>query len=473
MDDVGYGITLFDPWVSVDKVASLATQRSYTLRSSFRPSYNMAVNLVNNYDRSEAEHLINSSFGQFQADRDVVKLEQTRERNEAYLATYREKMTCEKGDILEYRDLLDRLKKLEGSQGRGARRSRVADAVSRLERGDVIEIATGKRRGLYAIVDVVDRASDRRPRILAISAQRSLLRLGPADFREEPRKVGRVDVPRGFDARDAAARRQVARGLRSLDLSATEESNQPTVEDLDEIRSLKRSIARHPVHGCAERGRHMHFADRAARLERELRSLDRRISRRTATLARRFDRVVEVLEERGYVESWALTGMGELLTRIYNESDLLVAEAVEKGLLDGLGAADIAALCSALVYEARGPEPSVYTPMPTAATRRAFARLMKLWSEIHKAEEQRGLDLTRTPDAGFAGRIHAWASGTALDEVLDDEDAPGDFVRVTKQLIDLLRQLATIATSHDLRTNVERSVGAVNRSVVAYSSLQI
>ena len=32
MDEVGYGITLFNPWVKVEKIAELATQRAYTLR---------------------------------------------------------------------------------------------------------------------------------------------------------------------------------------------------------------------------------------------------------------------------------------------------------------------------------------------------------------------------------------------------------------------------------------------------------
>ncbi|MFN2594806.1 MAG: DEAD/DEAH box helicase, partial [Actinomycetota bacterium] len=444
IDELGHCVVLYQRFTPFDVITRLASTRTYPLQSSFQPSYNMAVNLVRTYDREEAQHLVNSSFGQFQADRDVVKLEQTRERSEAYLATYHERMTCEKGDVLEYRELVDRLRKIEsrGSPRGRSGRSQVADAIAGLARGDVIEIPTGKRRGIYAIVDAASGGAERRPRLLALSTQRSMVRLGPADFPEPPRRLTRIDVPRRFDSRDPSARRDVARALKAINLDAFEVEEPGSAEERDELRALRRAIARHPVDTCPERGRHFHFADRAARLERELKNLDRRISHRTATLSRRFDRVLEVLQELGYVDGWSLTPTGELLTRIYNEADLLVAEAVERGLLQELDPAGIAAVASTLVYEARGPEPSVYTPMPTAATRKTLGRLMKLWQEIHNAEEQRGIDLTRVPDSGYAGRIHAWASDMPLDDVLQDDDAPGDFVRVCKQLIDLLRQLS-------------------------------
>ncbi|MEA2477343.1 MAG: ATP-dependent helicase HelY, partial [Actinomycetota bacterium] len=196
IDELGHCVVLYQRFTPFDVITRLASTRTYPLQSSFQPSYNMAVNLVRSYDRDEAKHLVNSSFGQFQADRDVVKLEQLRERNEAYLATYRERMSCDKGDVLEYRELVDRLKKLEtGPPSRGPKRSRIADAISGLARGDVIEVSTGKKRGTYAVVEVSERSAERRPRILALSAQRSMVRLGPADFREAPAKVAKLDIP--------------------------------------------------------------------------------------------------------------------------------------------------------------------------------------------------------------------------------------------------------------------------------------
>src|SRR5438094_10174148 len=99
IDDIGYGVVLYQPQVPFERVAGLASTRTYELRSSFRPSYNMAVNLVPNYTLEEAHHLLNSSFAQFLADRSVVTLERQLERDRAFLLGYRESMRCHLGDF--------------------------------------------------------------------------------------------------------------------------------------------------------------------------------------------------------------------------------------------------------------------------------------------------------------------------------------------------------------------------------------
>jgi ATP-dependent RNA helicase HelY len=83
------------------------------------------------------------------------------------------------------------------------------------------------------------------------------------------------------------------------------------------------------------------------------------------------------------------------------------------------------------------------------------------------------LDLTREPDPGFAEKAHMWASGKPLENILDETDAPGDFVRSTKQLIDLLRQLQEIAPTPELSDKIATTLEELNRGVVAYSSLEV
>jgi ATP-dependent RNA helicase HelY len=238
-----------------------------------------------------------------------------------------------------------------------------------------------------------------------------------------------------------------------------------------EERELRARVESHPAHSCPDRTRHLHYAERAVGVEREIRSLDKRIGRRTSTLARKFERVLEVLTERGYVEDWKLTSKGETLTHVYNESDLLIVEALQRGLLDGLESAELAAVMSALVFETRGPEGPLPEDFVTEGAERSFRSLMKLWREIRKEEDARGLELTREPDAGFVERAHLWAEGAPLENVLSEEDAPGDFVRTTKQLVDLLRQLEDVVENEALRTTIVETLQSVNRSVVAYSSL--
>lgn len=466
-DELGHSVVLMQRFTPFETISRLAAARSYPLTSSFQPSYNMAVNMVRSYGREEAEHLVNSSFAQFQADRDVVQLERNRERDEAYLASYRERMTCEKGDIEEYRELVASLKRLES--GTGSSRGQPLDpALGSLRSGDVFEIPSGKRRGRYVVIEPMSQG-DGAPKLVAMSESRALIRLGPTDFRRPPKIVGSLRIPNNFKAKDAGTRRHLARKLIALE---TEEEPLDT-QGNDAVDDLRRRVEGHPVHSCPDRGRHLHFAERAVRLEKDIMGISRRISRRTGTLARRFDIVVDALEDLGYIKDWHLEAKGELLTGVYNESDLLVVEALQEGVLDDLHGPEVAAVCSSLVYETRGPEPAAPPSWPTDASRAAWIRLVALFDRIEKQEHSRGLDLTRAPDPGFAEKAYRWTAGAPLDQILEENDAPGDFVRSVKQLVDLLRQLEAIAPTEELRAAILEATGGLHRGVVAYSSLEV
>jgi ATP-dependent RNA helicase HelY len=471
IDELGHSVVLFQRFTPFETITRLASTRTYPLNSSFQPSYNMAVNLVRAYDRHDAEHLVNSSFAQFQADRDVVQLERTRERSEAYLASYRERMRCDLGDFDEYRGLLERLERAEeGGAGRGA--GRIGDVLQRLAPGDVIEVPGGKKKGRYAVLEVSQQRPERAPRVLGVNEFRTLARLVPADFRHPPYPVGRLKLPHSFGVRDARLRRHIARRLENGDLDPPRDRADDAPEP-EELRSLRQVVEGHPCHSCPDRGRHLHFVDRARRLEREISSLDRRINRRTETLARRFEQVVEILSEMSYIREWTLTPKGRLLTGVYSEADLLVVEALEEGLFTELDAPETAALFSTLVYETRGPEPPPPTAWPTTRCRIAYNALEDLWTRIHDAEEGRGLDLTREPDPGFAERAYRWAAGAPLDRVISEDDAPGDFVRSVKQLVDLLRQIEEAGADPGFTAIVKEAADGLHRGVVAYSSLDL
>lgn len=471
-DEIGHAVVLLQRYTRFDEITRLASTRTYPLRSSFQPSYNMAVNLVRNYDLEEAEHLVNSSFAQFQTDRSVVRLERTKERNEAYLASYRERMTCERGDVEEYRELRARLQKTEGgTSSLRSRSKKVKDAFSTLSPGDVIDVRSGKRRGRYAVIEIMQRRSEKKPRILALARNGSLVRFGPGDLPEPPVRLGSLPPSDRQKMSAADERRAVAQKIRAFE--APKESGPDLDADPDGLDALRRSVENHPVAGCPELGRHLHFAERAVRLEKDIASIDRQIGRTTGTLARRFDQVLGVLTSMGYVDEWALTRKGETLTGIYNEADLLVVETIERGLLNDLEAPEIAAICSTLVYETRGPEGPPPPDMPTGACQKVWRNLMKVWREIRAEEEGRRLDLTREPDPGFARKAYDWARGEPLDKVLGEDDAPGDFIRAIKQLLDLLRQIGEVSPPGPLTDAIDAAERGLMRGVVAYSPVDL
>ncbi len=95
IDDVGYAVVLWSAFVPFEQVAGLAGARTYALTSSFRPTYNMAANLVRRYPPDLAHHLLNLSFAQYRADSDVVRLEAQLERSTAALEEARRLAACD------------------------------------------------------------------------------------------------------------------------------------------------------------------------------------------------------------------------------------------------------------------------------------------------------------------------------------------------------------------------------------------
>ena len=168
------------------------------------------------------------------------------------------------------------------------------------------------------------------------------------------------------------------------------------------------------------------------------------------SLGQALDRILALLDRRGYVKGDQLTDAGRMLSRIWSESDLVVAECLQNRIWQGLGPADLAAVTSILVFEAR--REGVGVPrMSGAAATEAIAATMRVWAEISADEEAEGLPATRTPDLGFAAAVAAWASGETLTQALTVANATGtdmsagDFVRWCRQVIDLLDQVRTVA----------------------------
>jgi ATP-dependent RNA helicase HelY len=401
---------------------------------------------------------------------------QVRRNNEA-LAGYAEAMRCDLGDFAEYAELRRSLTDRESGIAReraAERRAAVAASLEQLKPGDVIMVPSGRRAGLAVVVEA--RTGGRSPDPVVLTIGRQLRRLTPADVTAAVKPLDRMRIPRTFNARSPQSRRDLAASLRNLGLdqqaALRTDRRRAAAADDAEIARLRAAIRQHPCHACPDREDHARWAERHARLRRDTDGLERRMQSRTGTLGRMFDRVCDVLTSLRYLEDDAVTPRGQLLARLYSEADLVVAEALTAGLWDSLDPAELAAVVSALVYETRrDDEPA--PRMPPGRCRQALAELASLTEELRNAEADVGLDFLRPPDPGFAWTAWRWANGHPLDAVLSESTlGPGDFVRWTKQLIDLLDQIhgATAADS-PVRRRAREAMTALNRSVVAYSGV--
>lgn len=459
IDPIGHAIVLWSPFTTFGQVAGLAASRTFELSSAFRPTYNMAANLVHRYPPDQAHHLLNLSFAQYRADREVVRLERRLDSRRSQLAELRAAASCELGDVEEYRALVADASPRARSVPRGV----VESALAGLQPGDVL-VVPGQDRAVVLSVAHRQRGA---VRVRALTLGRKVLTLGAPDFTEAPAVTGRVELPEPYAPNNDKFRRAAADALRKVSTGPLPGSPK------GRRRGHAAGVAvDHPVACCPDADAHLAAARRAARVGREVDDLERRVRGRADSLARQFDRVLTLLEEWGHLRGWSLTWRGEVLGRIYHECDLLLAESLTEGLLDGLDPASMAGLVSCFTYEHRSPNPAPAPWFPSGRLRERYAGIERLASELNDAEQRAGLPLTRPPDPGFFALAHAWAAGERLDDVLDDEElSGGDFVRNAKQLIDLLRQVGDIAPDPATARTARTAADELFRGVVAASSV--
>ncbi|WP_457255281.1 DEAD/DEAH box helicase [Pedococcus sp. P5_B7] len=483
IDVEGHALVQWNRGMDPLAVAGLASTRTYPLRSSFRPTYNMAVNLVAQVGRETSREILETSFAQFQADRAVVGMARAVRKNEEGLEGYAEGMACHLGDFAEYAALRHEIARLEkdGARERSAsRRAEAAVSLETLRIGDVIKIPSGRRAGYAVVVQPSKSYRGETPAPTVVTEDKQLLKLTLVDVPTPVEAVGHVKVPPHFNAKSPKARRDLATSLRIAvphdpppSRSRGSAAYAGSAED-GRIAELRRQLKAHPCHQCPDREDHARWAERWWRLKRETVGLQRKVEGRTNSVARTFDRICTLLGEMGYLSDSGdlVTAQGENLRRLYTEKDLLAAECLRLGVWKRLDPAGLASVVSALIHEPRRDETDPSPRMPNEDVAEAVREMNRLWSVLEDRERELGLPLTGDPDAGMAWMMHRWASGRQLEEVLRGSDmAAGDFVRRCKQVVDLLGQIGDAAPEPTLRATSRKAIDAVMRGVVAADRL--
>jgi ATP-dependent RNA helicase HelY len=483
IDVEGHAVVVWQPGLDPRAVAGLASRRTYPLKSSFAPTYNMAVNLVGAVGRDRARSLLEQSFAQFQTDRSVVGLARSLARNTEAITDLWAKAACERGDFGEYARLRAEISGLEATASRersADRRAEATQTLLTLVPGDIIRVPSGKNQGWAVVIDPDTRTGDRdNPRPLVLTEDRHVRRLSLVDFPIPPPVAGRMRVPKHFNPKEPASRRNLGAAFRSklADIDLNPQRRRParvSEEVAEQIEDLRDRVRRHPCHRCPERETHARYAERALRLERENERAQQRVSTRTNTIATQFDKICTVLGSLGYLggqSSDEVTSEGRMLARIYAELDLVAAECLRSGVFDGLTPPQLAAVLASLVYESRRSDEHWRKPrMPDAVSEHALTRLRRIWQEVSLVERDNRLPRGPEPDIGFSQAAYGWASGRPLAEVLADGHlTAGDFVRWVRQVLDFAGQIADAAGPGPVRETARAVVRSMRRGVVAYS----
>lgn len=447
IDTVGHALVLYNQYVSFEQVAALALSRSFRLTSAFRPTYNMAANLIQTHSRQEAHHLLNLSFAQFQSGRDVVELQARITRRSKERDRLREQAKSPFGDIDEYRNAFEI--RPDARQ--------IIEAIESLKPGDLILVPKSGRETKAAVIATAQRVNG--TKLTLVASTKAVLQLQAGDFDTPPIKQGHIVLPESLAFTSPKFIKEVAlRVMRT-------KPNKPNAKSSPSKNFTELS---HTVSQDPELRRRLIAAKSADRIDSELVIMEARINKSVQSVSAKFDELVQLMQRRGYVSAWNLTDQGRSLARIFHELDLVVAEALTDGLFDDLNAAELASLLSTFVYEFRRAEDPPRPIIPTTLTSK-WKTLQTLSNKIAQDEESSGLSPHRSLDPGLMDVTFAWASGDELIDILNEDLTAGDFVRTMKQLIDLLRQISLVAQLPETRDSALAASQALLRGVVAAS----
>ena len=123
IDIEGNAVILWNNDLDSTSVGGLASTRTYPLKSSFKPTYNMSINLISQFGSSRARTSLESSLAQFQADKAVVGLAKQIRKNEVARDDLYKQVECHLGNFMEYASMRGEIKKLE-TDGRRSKRKR-------------------------------------------------------------------------------------------------------------------------------------------------------------------------------------------------------------------------------------------------------------------------------------------------------------------------------------------------------------
>ncbi|GAA3797037.1 DEAD/DEAH box helicase [Micrococcus endophyticus] len=486
IDVEGHAVVMWRPGLDPAAVAGLASRRTYPLKSSFRPTYNMSANLLAQVGAERARGILESSFAQFQADRSVVGLAREVRSKQASLEKYEEAMQCHLGDFSEYLALRKELASAEKSGSQGRRRAQLAavkESLADLAVGDVVELDAG--RALGRAVVVFPAGNPQNPRVGVVTDKAQLRRITVDDVAGPVEPVAGAALPQVLQVKTPTQRKDVAAlmreavrtgrppsggGRRASGFRLREDPAAPRVEE------LRRALQRHPCHACQDREEHARWGDRWWGMRREVSVLRERIAGRTNTIARTFDRVVGLLRSYGYVHEdassprQALTARGEALRRIYGERDLFTSLVLQDPTVQGLTPEEWAAVAALLVYQGKGEAGHGVVPMPTARLAEVADAAERIEERLRTDEAQTRLEPTPPTDPGLVGPMHRWVRGASLRRTLEGADlAAGDFVRWARQVIDVLDQLANVPGDARRSRACRKAADLVSRGVVATS----
>jgi superfamily II RNA helicase len=476
IDPEGTCVVALDARDGLDDLLRVIDGSPEPIESQFKLGYGSVALLLSTGATPDAlRRRIESSFGQYQnlkrireVEADVGALEASLEQLRRYPAP------C--GDfqrIGRYRRARQEVEARRHALGRGGgkRGERAERPVAEAEPGRLVLV---RRGGAPTLAMVLGIHAIRSHRVLidALLPHGATVRVKSGVIKRVFWATPPLHVPhdRGQDGRH--------RGLRHL-ADELERLSVAELIDRERAQGPEAALAAIECHRCPWGA--------TARCDREWRELEtvterlgirrRQLEQLRGAYWQEFLRVMETLEQFGAVRDRRLEDKGRLIAGLRHDNELLVAEGVAHGVFDDVSAPEAAAVCSALIEEARSGDPALARTFlkKRPKLKRKLDQLMRVADTVHEAQRARHLRIPIAVHSGFMPAVFRWASGEddwsgMVEEAFGGHE--GDLIRAMRRLIDLLRQLAD---SPEVRAETARVLAhasrVIDRGIVLESAL--
>lgn len=433
IDTIGHAVIVDHQGFVPATAASLSSKRVYPLHSSFKPTFNMAVNLLNSSSYETARDTLDHSFAQWEANESAEDLVSRIQTLEKAVDGYEKAFACSHGDFKEFMTIRQKLSYLQKDERRHLKRQ---SFKSDKERSQAF-------LNLDRRIDQLKSEESEHPCKSCPDFQNHL-KWGHRWLRES-RELQRA---RGrYTSRTGSVARQ-----------------------FDQICSVLSSLGYLKETGTR-------IGNSSQNIENNVLMSQSKSNGKFGATAK--DHANDVQPAQGQ-RDYQLTLRGQLLRHLYSEYDLVLSEAIIDGFLAELEPEELAATLSALVYQARrggDNEPRRYPGGPDGPVALSCRRLRDVFSDVEMMREDADLDELEPLDFGLVDVMYDWARGDDLAQILHGTELTGgDFVRNAKRLSDVLQQISTADDYYEqdnphLAQNARKANQLVNRGIVAYSGV--
>lgn len=514
LDDIGYVITLQTAFEGAQDAAYLAMAEADPLVSQFSPSYGMVLNLLQTHSMNECQQLIEKSFGQYLALKQLTPQQQVIQSLESdYQQIQARTADFDFEEIHQYQKLQQRLKvekkllKTLSVQAEETQSQALLPQLEDLTPGTVIGlrsnagksadqppsllpetpikahlISYGIEAPQSALIIRQMPSPGQIPYFLCLSQTnhwhiapfQSILSVGKKKIETlmvEGQSIAiqtlelvppsHLTPKPGRSCSGLAETNAIAKQIPDLPWEPAPE----VIAELKQVQALEQLISEHNAHSYFKQHSNI------LRLERKLQSIDdqlqdrkKKLSEQTSARWREFLALVEVLQEFDALSNTTIQPLGQIASQFRGENELWLALVFSSGFCDELLPHHLAAIVAAVITD-RNRADTVVHAIVSDEVIDVIKDLSPNKRTLIQLQYRRRITAPVCLDRDLITLIEQWALGLDWDELCNQSSLDeGDIVRIIRRTLDVLSQIIHISElSPTLKQNASRAKQLMER----------